>query len=100
VEVIVRSVHVLVGLLLIGGPVVAAEELPREETAGTIETIATFDGPMPTEVTVSHSGRIFVNFPRWGTRSTSPSPRSRTAAPCPTPTRTSTGSTRRSRPST
>ncbi len=23
-------------------------------------------GPMPTGVTVSHSGRIFVNFPQWG----------------------------------
>ena len=28
--------------------------------------VATFDGPMPTGVTVSRSGRIFVNFPRWG----------------------------------
>jgi sugar lactone lactonase YvrE len=62
----VRSVNVLVGLLLIGGPVVAAGDLPREEMAGAIETVATFDGPMPTGVTVSHSGRIFVNFPRWG----------------------------------
>ena len=28
--------------------------------------MATFDGPMPTGVTVSHEGRIFVNYPRWG----------------------------------
>lgn len=28
--------------------------------------MATFDGPMPTGVTVSHEGRIFVNFPRLG----------------------------------
>jgi sugar lactone lactonase YvrE len=33
---------------------------------GNPEVVATFDGPMPTGVTVSHSGRIFVNFPRWG----------------------------------
>lgn len=35
-------------------------------TVGNIEQVATFDGPMPTGVTVSHQGRIFVNFPRWG----------------------------------
>jgi sugar lactone lactonase YvrE len=28
--------------------------------------VATFIGPMPTGVTVSKSGRIFVNFPKWG----------------------------------
>jgi sugar lactone lactonase YvrE len=33
---------------------------------GELETVATFDGPMPTGVTVSHTGRIFVCFPRWG----------------------------------
>ncbi len=35
-------------------------------TFGSPEVVATFHGPMPTGVTVSHSGRIFVNFPRWG----------------------------------
>ena len=30
------------------------------------ETVANFYGPMPTGVTVSHKGRIFVNFPHWG----------------------------------
>jgi sugar lactone lactonase YvrE len=43
-----------------------AGELPREKTAGKLEPVATFDGPMPTGVTVSRKGRIFVNFPRWG----------------------------------
>lgn len=33
---------------------------------GDVEIVALFDGPMPTGVTVSSSGRIFVNFPRWG----------------------------------
>ena len=33
---------------------------------GNLETVATFPGPMPEGVTVSHTGRIFVNFARWG----------------------------------
>lgn len=34
---------------------------------GQLEVVHAFDsGPMPTGVSVSHSGRIFVNFPRWG----------------------------------
>lgn len=37
-----------------------------DEPLGVLETVATFDGPMPTGVTVSHTGRIFVNFPKWG----------------------------------
>jgi len=41
-------------------------KLPTAEPVGRIEVVATFDGPMPTGVTVSHKGRIFVNFPRWG----------------------------------
>ena len=41
-------------------------KIPVDRTAGTIEVVATFDGPMPTGVTVSSDGRIFVNFPRWG----------------------------------
>ncbi|OKH48873.1 gluconolaconase [Calothrix sp. HK-06] len=35
-------------------------------TIGRIEQVAGFTGPMPTGVTVTKSGRIFVNFPRWG----------------------------------
>jgi sugar lactone lactonase YvrE len=44
----------------------AAQELPKEKTVGSIESVASFNGPMPTGVTVSQNGRIFVNFPRWG----------------------------------
>jgi len=33
---------------------------------GTLEAVAEFYGPMPTGVTVSHDGRLFVCFPRWG----------------------------------
>lgn len=35
---------------------------------GEIEPVMAFNGPMPTGVAVSRSGRIFVNFPRWGDR--------------------------------
>ena len=40
------------------------EELPAEETLGVLEPVAYFNGAMPTGVTVSHKGRIFVNFPK------------------------------------
>lgn len=40
---------------------------PADEPIGSLETVHTFDcGPMPTGVTVSAGGRIFVNFPKWG----------------------------------
>ncbi|QBQ35200.1 L-dopachrome tautomerase-related protein [Pseudoduganella plicata] len=34
--------------------------------AANVERVAAFTGAMPTGVTVAESGRIFVNFPRWG----------------------------------
>jgi sugar lactone lactonase YvrE len=47
--------------------VIAEEELlPSEQSAGILEPVAYFHGAMPTGVTVSHKGRIFVNFPKWG----------------------------------
>jgi sugar lactone lactonase YvrE len=45
---------------------VATESMPSQRSIGDIEPVAFFSGPMPTGVTVSHEGRIFVNFPRWG----------------------------------
>lgn len=40
-----------------------ASDYPR----GSLELVHSFDdGPMPTGVSVSHTGRIFVNFPKWG----------------------------------
>lgn len=40
---------------------------PRHTISGELETVHTFDdGPMPTGVSVSRTGRIFVNFPKWG----------------------------------
>ncbi len=44
----------------------AATRVPATRSAGQLETVAQFFGPMPTGVTVSQKGRIFVNFPRWG----------------------------------
>jgi len=43
-----------------------ARAQPQERAIGDIETVAEFHGPMPTGVTVSRGGRVFVNFPRWG----------------------------------
>jgi sugar lactone lactonase YvrE len=42
------------------------QEIATEHSIGKLEVVATFSGPMPTGVTVANSGRIFVNFPRWG----------------------------------
>lgn len=45
----------------------AMPELPAVRAVGHIEPVHQFkSGPMPTGVTVSAKGRIFVNFPRWG----------------------------------
>jgi sugar lactone lactonase YvrE len=45
----------------------AVPEFPAVRAVGTIEPVHQFkSGPMPTGVTVSAKGRIFVNFPRWG----------------------------------
>jgi sugar lactone lactonase YvrE len=41
-------------------------QLPSEEPVGVLEPVAYFNGAMPTGVTVSQKGRIFVNFPKWG----------------------------------
>jgi sugar lactone lactonase YvrE len=57
---IMPSLLVGTSLLLFTSPVFAADEKRQ------IETVATFDAAMPTGVTVSHEGRIFVNYPRWG----------------------------------
>ncbi|MEH2083041.1 MAG: L-dopachrome tautomerase-related protein [Nostoc sp.] len=44
----------------------SSTKLPQAKTIGNIEQVAAFSGPMLTGVSVSQSGRIFVNFPRWG----------------------------------
>lgn len=42
------------------------DQLSSDEPCGKLEIVCTFSGPMPTGVTVSRHGRIFVNFPRQG----------------------------------
>lgn len=56
-------------LALASSPALAmsgAPLLPSERSIGTLEPVARFEGAMPTSVAVSETGRIFVNFPRWG----------------------------------
>ena len=61
----------LLGLLGVLVPLAATQSrtappaLAHEGVIGNLEVVATFNGPMPTGVTVSRTGRIFVNFPRW-----------------------------------
>lgn len=40
--------------------------LPSEKFFGQLEVVHTFSGAMPTGVTISETGRIFVCFPKWG----------------------------------
>lgn len=42
------------------------DQLAHTRPAGKLELFATIGAPMPTGITVSHTGRVFVNFPRWG----------------------------------
>ncbi len=53
-------------LLLLLPSVLRAQGAATDQPTGRLETVATFPGPMPEGVTVSHTGRIFVNFARWG----------------------------------
>ncbi|BDI22464.1 major royal jelly family protein [Herbiconiux sp. L3-i23] len=48
-----------------GGPEQSIRSV--DAPAGALEVVHAFDsGPMPTGVSVSRTGRIFVNFPKWG----------------------------------
>jgi len=42
------------------------QELLTDASVGELEPVAYFYDAMPTGVTVSESGRIFVNYPKWG----------------------------------
>ena len=41
-------------------------ELASDRACGILEPVARFHGAMPTGVTVSQSGRIFICYPKWG----------------------------------
>lgn len=58
----------LLASALLAAPTLLAQTQPAatDKFFGNLETVATFPGPMPEGVTVSQSGRIFVNFARWG----------------------------------
>lgn len=45
---------------------ISDQPLPSAKPAGILETVARIYGSMPTGVTVSRTGRIFINYPRWG----------------------------------
>lgn len=67
-----RFRHTLLALAL-ASPVTFATQLqPLPASAasarpiGVIDQVFAFHDAMPTGVTVSETGRIFVNFPRWG----------------------------------
>jgi sugar lactone lactonase YvrE len=47
-------------------PVGWSKEMAKDRVIGHLDVVATFNGPMPTGVTVANNGRIFVNFPKWG----------------------------------
>jgi sugar lactone lactonase YvrE len=49
-----------------GGPA-DHDVTPGDEPVGRLKVVHTFDdGPMPTGVSISHQGRVFINFPKWG----------------------------------
>ena len=45
---------------------VKASPIPEQQSIGELETVAEIHGAMPTGIAVSTSGRIFINYPRWG----------------------------------
>ena len=59
-----RSILTL-STLVVGLSICNGQNLATERTIGKIEVAAEFHGQMPTGVTVSDDGRIFVNYPRW-----------------------------------
>lgn len=70
---VAEGVVVLLALACVGRS--TGQEIAKERVIGRLEVVATFDGPMPTGVTVANrgvaggtpnQGRIFVNFPKWG----------------------------------
>ncbi len=65
-----RRLAAAVLLLMLTPPAARAQDggTPAENAAvqPVLETVFAFHGPMPTGVSVSHEGRVFVNFPRWG----------------------------------
>ncbi|MCD2517812.1 hypothetical protein LQ564_15980 [Massilia sp. G4R7] len=51
---------------MVAGTLLASAAQAATATVGKIERVAAFHGAMPTGVTVTETGRIFINFPKWG----------------------------------
>ena len=61
------KISFMMGLLLtLCGEVRSEPQLARQDVLGEAEVVATIKGAMPTGITVADSGRIFINYPRWG----------------------------------
>ena len=61
------KISFMMGLLLtLCGEVRSETQLALPDVLGDAEVIATIKGAMPTGITVADSGRIFINYPRWG----------------------------------
>jgi sugar lactone lactonase YvrE len=57
---------VVLAACLLTSSKVKALPTPAEQPIGELETVAEIHGAMPTGIAVSTSGRIFINYPRWG----------------------------------
>jgi sugar lactone lactonase YvrE len=59
---------ILLGVMfnLSSGEANSADYVPAVRPVGNIQEVHKFKDQMPTGVTISSTGRIFVNFPRWG----------------------------------
>lgn len=60
------SVALIAQSAFAAAPVAFPADAPADKSFGELEQVFTFRDAMPTGVTVTETGRIFVNFPRWG----------------------------------
>ncbi|MGE1154460.1 L-dopachrome tautomerase-related protein [Pseudomonas kitaguniensis] len=60
------SVALIVAVNIQLAQAAAITDLPNDQPHGEIEQVFEFRDAMPTGVSISENGRIFVNFPRWG----------------------------------
>lgn len=63
------KLRTLVQLMFCAAPLAVCAQAPfaADRAVGALEVVARFDsGPIPTGVTVSQHGRIFINYPHWG----------------------------------
>jgi len=56
----------VISVALATGAAAHSSPAPRQQPIGELERVAEIRGAMPTGVAVSASGRVFINYPRWG----------------------------------